>query len=260
VSPADLGVTITPSSASPLVGDPLAFTITAFSGGPAAANNVRVTGTLPGNVRFVGVTGGTISFVGNVYTIVLGQVAANSSASATLIVSPTATGPIQVDATVLSDNLDPIADNNTATSTVNAINLAGTFGLDATSYVVNENAGAITITIRRTNGTLGAVSVSFATADITAQAGLNYVATSGTVNFADGQTTATITIPVLVDNLILARSLTFGVALTPSRAAGIIDRRPPRPWSRWRTPTSTWSPPTVTSIRPVIAADRSGPW
>jgi hypothetical protein len=44
------------------------------------------------------------------------------------------------------------------------------------------------------------VTVNFATANGTAVAGKDYVATSGTVTFAPGQTQATITVTVLADS------------------------------------------------------------
>ena len=54
---------------------------------------------------------------------------------------------------------------------------------------VNENAGTITVTVNRTytaqnNPTSDAASVQYTTGDASALAGLNYVAKSGTINFA----------------------------------------------------------------------------
>jgi CSLREA domain-containing protein len=48
---------------------------------------------------------------------------------------------------------------------------------------------------------ISAVSVAYATANGTASAGLDYAATSGTLNFGVGETTKTIAIPILSDNL-----------------------------------------------------------
>jgi hypothetical protein len=60
---------------------------------------------------------------------------------------------------------------------------------------VNNGAFA-TITVTRTKVTSGAVSVSYATANGTAIAGTDYTAISGTLNFADGETSKTFTIPI----------------------------------------------------------------
>jgi hypothetical protein len=60
---------------------------------------------------------------------------------------------------------------------------------------VSEGAGSLAITVRRTDGNVGAVTVDYATLDATASAGLDYLATSGTLFFADGQTSKTSSFP-----------------------------------------------------------------
>lgn len=64
--------------------------------------------------------------------------------------------------------------------------------------VVNavENWGSVTLTVRRDKGNAGPVSISYATRDGTARAGRDYTATTGTLNFADGQTSASINVPL----------------------------------------------------------------
>jgi hypothetical protein len=66
---------------------------------------------------------------------------------------------------------------------------------------VAENAGTVTFTVTRTGGTDGAVSVSYATSNLTAVAGSDYVATSGTLNFADGQATQTFSVTINDDSV-----------------------------------------------------------
>lgn len=53
------------------------------------------------------------------------------------------------------------------------------------SSSVGEGAGAATISVQRVNGDDGAVSVQYATANGSAQAGSDYTAASGTLNWAD---------------------------------------------------------------------------
>ena len=78
---------------------------------------------------------------------------------------------------------------------------------------VQENAGTATITVTRTGGTGQAVSVDFATSDGTALTGRDYTATSGTITFAPGETTKTITIPI-TDDMIVEDNETFTITLT----------------------------------------------
>jgi Tol biopolymer transport system component len=61
---------------------------------------------------------------------------------------------------------------------------------------VDESAGAASLTVKRTFGTEGSISVHYETFDDSALAGQDYTATNGTLVFADGETIKTITIPI----------------------------------------------------------------
>jgi hypothetical protein len=96
----------------------------------------------------------------------------------------------------------------------------GTVSLSAGAYSVNETAGSVTVTAVRTGGSLGTVGVTFATLNGTATAGADYTATTGTLSWADGDTTAkTFTIGILPDTLVEGNE-TFTVRLSsPSGGA-----------------------------------------
>ncbi len=66
---------------------------------------------------------------------------------------------------------------------------------------VLENAGTLTLTVERVNGSDGAASITADTFDGTATVGQDYPAISLNVDFADGQTTQTIAIPIFDDAL-----------------------------------------------------------
>jgi hypothetical protein len=70
----------------------------------------------------------------------------------------------------------------------------GSLQFSAASYSEAENAGTATITVTRTGGSSGAVGVSYATSDGSANAGSDYTAASGTLSFATGETTKTFTV------------------------------------------------------------------
>jgi parallel beta-helix repeat protein len=68
-------------------------------------------------------------------------------------------------------------------------------------YTVKENKNTVTITITRTDGSSGAVSVDYATSDETATAGSDYTETSGTLNWADGDASKkTFTVDIIDDS------------------------------------------------------------
>ncbi len=82
------------------------------------------------------------------------------------------------------------------------------------SVKVSEAANNVVLKVNRSGVSGGAVSVAYATADGTATAGTDYVATAGTLNWADGDTAAkTISVPIVHDNVSEAAK-TFSVALS----------------------------------------------
>ena len=111
---------------------------------------------------------------------------------------------------------------STATLTVVDVDqLAGQFVFSQTNYVVSEAAGAVNVTILRTNGYTGSVSVTLTTAPITAQPGINYVSTSNTVTFADGEISKTVSIPIIETHKVQGNT-TFSVVLSnPTGGANI---------------------------------------
>jgi hypothetical protein len=118
------------------------------------------------------------------------------------------------------------------------------FELAPGSVTVDEAAGTVTFTVNRLGGMKGAVSVNFSTGDGSATAGSDYTATSGTLTFANNETSKTVTIPILNDtadepdetftvNLSGATAgATTGpaatVTITDNDAAAAADTRAPR--------------------------------
>jgi urease beta subunit len=62
----------------------------------------------------------------------------------------------------------------------------GTISLEDATYTVDEDAGTVTVTLKRTNGSDGAVSVDVYTEDDSATAGSDYTAKSKTISWSDG--------------------------------------------------------------------------
>ena len=75
--------------------------------------------------------------------------------------------------------------------------IPGVLGFAAASFTVTQNAGSVTITVSRTGGFNGAVSVAYTTSNSTATAGADYTAVSGTLNWADMDSSPrNITVPI----------------------------------------------------------------
>src|SRR5262249_37339143 len=127
----------------------------------------------------------------------------------------------------------------------------GTLQFSNAAYSANENGGTATITVTRTGGSDGSVTVNYATSNGTATAGSDYTATSGTLTFAARETSKTFTIPTLDDTLVetnetvslLLSSPTGGASLGNPAAAVltiISDDLPPPPGTlQFSNPTYT---------------------
>lgn len=75
--------------------------------------------------------------------------------------------------------------------------VAGFVEFTVTKLKVNKNAGTVALSVPRVGGAIGAVSVSYATSGSSAVAGTHFTTTSGTLNWADGDSSAkTINVPV----------------------------------------------------------------
>lgn len=95
-------------------------------------------------------------------------------------------------------NIDDVVVSGTGDGFVNP---AGELVFNSDTFTVDEDAGSATITIDRLNGSVGAVSVDYSTSNGTATAGSDYTATSGTLNWADGDATSkTFTVPISNDS------------------------------------------------------------
>jgi uncharacterized delta-60 repeat protein len=102
----------------------------------------------------------------------------------------------------------------TATVTIVETDQPGTLAFSAASYSVAQNGGSITITVTRANGSAGPVGINYATSNGTAVAGTDYTATSGTLNFAAGETSKTFSVPILNSGVFSATPLSFNVSLS----------------------------------------------
>lgn len=113
----------------------------------------------------------------------------------------------------------------------------GSVQFTAEAFNVSESATSVAVTVSRTGGSAGAVSVSYTTADGSATAGSDYTATRGVLTWEAGDlANKTITVPIATD-AIAESTETFVVVLsspdddvnlgTPNRATVNILDNPP---------------------------------
>jgi hypothetical protein len=124
------------------------------------------------------------------------QVTTNSSGNATINV----TFPMALPAgRVITATATSPSGSTSEFSAVDAAGAGGTLQFALPSFVVLEDLGLMTVTVQRVGGSSGSLSVEYATVDGTAIAGQDYTATSGTLNFANGETTKTFQVPIADD-------------------------------------------------------------
>ena len=114
---------------------------------------------------------------------------------------------------------------STATLTIHDAG-GGTFAFSAATYSVAENVagGSITITVNRTGSTVGAASVNYAVAAggaTPAVDGVDFTAVSATLNFINGQMSATFNLAIL-DDLALDGPKTVSLTLSAPSAGATI--------------------------------------
>jgi len=109
---------------------------------------------------------------------------------------------------------------NTAAVTIEDNDTAGAFQLDAASYTVDEDAGSIVITVLRTGGSDGEVTLDYATGGGTAP-GADYTDNDGTLTFAHGDTSETITV-VILPNAVVDGDRTFNVSISNPSNGGTL--------------------------------------
>ncbi len=197
----NLGMELVASSPTIQTGHSLTLTATIDNTGPSEATSVAMNLPMPTGLAFISSSSsqGTSGMSSGQFVAQLGALAAGSQATVTVIVTPTIAGQISVTASTTSAQYQLTPQNSSATASVTAVESPGVLQFSAASYAVSEMAGSAVITVVRSDGSLGAVSVGFQTTAVNATPGVDYVPNSGQLYFATGQTTATIKVSVLDD-------------------------------------------------------------
>ncbi|MDZ8052907.1 MAG: LamG-like jellyroll fold domain-containing protein [Aulosira sp. ZfuCHP01] len=118
-----------------------------------------------------------------------------------------------------SGQIDDVRIYNRALSAADIASLAqlgtpnpGVISLETNAIAVNEGNGTATVTVLRQQGSDGTVTVDYRTVDNSAIADADYTRRSGTLTFAPGETSKSVTIPILDDTLTEGNE-TFGFAI-----------------------------------------------
>ncbi len=210
---------------------------------PSAVDVDETAGTVTLTVERVGGTTGT---VGASYSTSAGSAAAGSDYTTTSstvsfgpgVSSQTFTVPILEDPTVETPETFTVTLNTptggadlgaaaTATVTIIGDEARGVLNFENTFVGVLEPEGPAVLTVRRTGGATGPLSVNYTTATdgggfAPATPGSDFTTTSGTLNFANAQTSATINVPIINDPNYEPDQETFLVRLSNPSVPGAL--------------------------------------
>jgi glucose/arabinose dehydrogenase len=100
----------------------------------------------------------------------------------------------------------------------------GVFEIDVTGVSVSEGAGTATVIVNRVNGSSGAATVDYVTNESTALRDVDFTYQARTLNFADGEISKTVVIPILEDTIVEGTE-SFGVAILGATGAALGTKR-----------------------------------
>ena len=131
----------------------------------------------------------------------------------TSITAPSQTEFVQVWTYQSQANGDSFLDDISLSTTVEPTDGDfGNIGLDASNITVNESDGTATLTVLRTDGSDGTITVDYGILAQSATAGEDFTPVSGTLTFAEGETEKTVDVAILEDN-VAEGSESFGFAI-----------------------------------------------
>ncbi len=208
----DLAITqFTDAPAAVTYGSKLTYKAAVINHGPSPATGLTVTLPMPAFTTFA--TGswtipsspidltGTVEQEGSNLVADIGNLAVGSTVTVTMVVTPQqdAVGTLNATVTASAAGFNETASAATNTLQTTVEDQPGDLQFTAAGYEVPETAGFATITVIRTDGLRGQVSVNFTTVPMTATAGLDYTPVAQTVVFPAGVARETIKVPVLAD-------------------------------------------------------------
>jgi uncharacterized repeat protein (TIGR01451 family) len=98
---------------------------------------------------------------------------------------------------------------------------ASSVQFSASAYVVGEGEGGATVNVTRIGNSANGVSIDYSTSDCTASNRTDYITTSGTLQFAAGETTKSFVVPI-VDDLYAEGSQTINLFLTKPQGGAFL--------------------------------------
>ncbi|HEV7764203.1 MAG TPA: Calx-beta domain-containing protein [Thermoanaerobaculia bacterium] len=207
--------------------------------GTVTVTVTRTGGTDPAEIDYTTAPG--TATAGSDYTTTAGTITFATGQISQSIIIPilddaTLEGPETFTVTLSTPESATLGVPSTTTVTINDLEDVqnGTVQFSSPTYTVDEDGGVLTVTVTRTGGSDGSVSVNYSTSSGTATSGADFTPTSGTITFLAGDSAPkTFNVPILLDaltegpeNFVLTLDTPTGGATlgaTPTAVATIND-------------------------------------
>ena len=169
--------------------------------------SARAAPTAPARSDFYTTTNGTavagVDYIPTNETVVFNPGQSDVAVQVPLLNSSTTVGNTTVGLLLTNAVGTLLVDPSNAVLTiVNTTASPGQLSFASTNFVVNEGDGTAFLTVLRTNGSSGSVSVTYTTVPGTAQPGLNYTTVSGPLTFGNGEISKNIAVPLINNNVV----------------------------------------------------------
>jgi uncharacterized repeat protein (TIGR01451 family) len=200
---ADIAVSVVDSPDPVTAGQPVTFTVTVTNAGPDPATVSTLNFSIHQDffITAGSVSQGTLQTGAGYFYAQLGMIPVGGTATLTGTAIPVQTGNLSLSAQVTRAESDPNPANNTFANGSTTVDPgAGVFEFLPAVYDFVEGGGA-TLHVRRLGGSLGTVTVDFATSNLTALAGSDYTAVISTLTFTNGETLQSVTVSLTDDAL-----------------------------------------------------------
>lgn len=198
---ANMAVAINANPNPVVAGQVLTFTVTAINLGPDPAPVASLSFSVDRAFceQSIVVSQGTVARDDSFLEAVFGQLPVNGQATLTVSGVAGVDQPLFSSAGVSGGTSDLDTSNNFADDTVTVLPGAGLLRFELPNVTVNESGGPAFVNVIRTGGSVGALTVQYATSNLTAVAGSDFTSASGTLTFAAGETFKQFTVTVRND-------------------------------------------------------------
>jgi uncharacterized repeat protein (TIGR01451 family)/uncharacterized delta-60 repeat protein len=190
-------------------------TLSIVRGGPASNTaSVQYTTFTPPNVsESNGYALPNVDYVPASGTLVFGPNVSFTTIPITILQGNTPNGPLGFQVILSTPTPSGVQIGTPGTAAVTILSDVTGFQFSSNVYFTPETNTPLVVWVNRLNPATGAASVQFATSDGTAVNQIDYVATNGTLNFADGQASNSFTVAIRNPNLV-ENNKSFNLALS----------------------------------------------